>query len=49
MDEDAVMSDVEGEEEAYQEGGGEDEKVQLPKGAIEESLRELFAPNVANR
>ncbi|XP_027144323.1 leucine-rich repeat-containing protein 23 [Larimichthys crocea] len=29
MDEDAVMSDVEGEEEAYQEGGGEDEKVQL--------------------
>ncbi|KAG8002636.1 Leucine-rich repeat-containing protein 23, partial [Nibea albiflora] len=27
MDEDAVLSDVEGEEETYQEGGGEDEKV----------------------
>lgn len=31
MDEDAVLSDVEGEEETHQEGGTEDEKVYLPE------------------
>lgn len=29
MDEDAVLSDVEGDEETHQEGAGEDEKVAI--------------------